>query len=251
MGPIAFQTLCNVFEVPYIQDFESVAVPALPICSSVIAETDNSWVVSNNPGNGFESNTLEYVHNDISNGWFFTAGINLKANTSYTISYKYGKAGQSAARNLKVAYGLETTEAGMTLPIADHINIAPGLQSNEFTFEVQTAGVYYFGFNVNDEEAQGSILIDDIKIIDSTFGSDEFDLSGFTYYPNPVENVLNLSYTNEINSVEVYNLLGQKVLSKVINANSGQVDMALLQSGTYIVKVSSDNKERVIKVIKK
>lgn len=77
-----------------------------------------------------------------------------------------------------------------------------------------------------------------------------FDSNNFTYYPNPVKNVLNLSYNQEITSVEVFNLLGQKMSVNAIGANQGQVDMSNLASGTYMVKVTADNKVRTIKVIK-
>lgn len=77
-----------------------------------------------------------------------------------------------------------------------------------------------------------------------------FDASNFTYYPNPVKNVLNLSYSQTITNVEVYNLLGQKMSANTIGANQGQVDMSNLASGTYMVKVTADNQVKTIKVVK-
>jgi hypothetical protein len=61
---------------------------------------------------------------------------------------------------------------------------------------------------------------------------------------------LNLSYNQEISNVEVFNLLGQKVSSNVINANAAQIDMSNLSKGAYMVKVSSNNQLKTIKVIK-
>jgi hypothetical protein len=65
-----------------------------------------------------------------------------------------------------------------------------------------------------------------------------------------VKNVLNLSYTKAISNVAVYNLLGQQVLVKSLNENQSQIDMSPLTQGTYLVKVTSDNQVKTIKVIK-
>ena len=89
-----------------------------------------------------------------------------------------------------------------------------------------------------------------ISAYDASLGSGSFDNANFAYYPNPVKNVLNLSYNQEISSVDVFNLLGQNISSNKINANSAQVDMSNLSKGAYIVKVTSNNQVETIKVIK-
>ena len=83
-----------------------------------------------------------------------------------------------------------------------------------------------------------------------TLGNSDFDSASFSYYPNPVKNILNLSYNQEISTVEIFNLLGQKLISNVIKANEAQVEMTNLPRGTYMVKVTSDNRVKTIKVIK-
>ena len=62
----------------------------------------------------------------------------------------------------------------------------------------------------------------------------------FTLYPNPVKDVLNLQFKDKvkINSIEIYNTLGQIVLA-VPNAISS-VDVSGLQSGNYFVKVNTN-----------
>ena len=77
-----------------------------------------------------------------------------------------------------------------------------------------------------------------------------FDNNNFTYYPNPVKNTLNLSYDQEISNVTIFNLMGQKVSSQAINSNQGQVDMSNLSHGVYLVKVSSNNQVKTLRVIK-
>ncbi|MFN3754983.1 GEVED domain-containing protein [Flavobacterium sp.] len=90
-----------------------------------------------------------------------------------------------------------------------------------------------------------------ISVYDASLASASFDSNNFTYYPNPVKNILNLSYSQEISTVEVYNLLGQKMSANTIGANLGQVDMSNFASGAYLVKISTaDNQSKTIRVIK-
>ncbi len=84
----------------------------------------------------------------------------------------------------------------------------------------------------------------------SLLSNDAFETSTFKSYPNPVKNILNLSYNKNISNVAVYNLLGQEVIAKAMNANQSQIDMSHLSNGTYLVKVTADNQVKTIKVIK-
>jgi hypothetical protein len=61
----------------------------------------------------------------------------------------------------------------------------------------------------------------------------------FNTYPNPVSNVLNINSQETIQSVEVFNLLGKKVLSTK-NVN-GSLDVSSLSKSVYILKLTSDN----------
>ena len=89
-----------------------------------------------------------------------------------------------------------------------------------------------------------------IAAYDGSLSTNTFNSASFTYYPNPVKNTLNLSYSENISDVSVYNLLGQQVIAKAINANQSQIDMSHLTSGTYMVKVTANNQVKTIKVIK-
>jgi hypothetical protein len=87
--------------------------------------------------------------------------------------------------------------------------------------------------------------------VDVVLGGKDFDAASFRYYPNPVNDVLNLTYSKTITSVTVFNLLGQEVITKNDGQNTIQIDMSQLAAGTYMVKVQSDDAFRMIKVVKK
>jgi hypothetical protein len=87
--------------------------------------------------------------------------------------------------------------------------------------------------------------------VDIVLDREGFDIKAFSFYPNPVKDVLNISYSSEITTVTVFNLLGQKVISQQSNADEVKIDMSSLADGAYIVNVTSGNTVKTIKVIKK
>lgn len=89
-----------------------------------------------------------------------------------------------------------------------------------------------------------------IAAYDASLAKSTFDSANFRAYPNPVKNILNLSYDKTISNVAVFNLMGQEVITKSINSNLSQIDMSNLATGTYMVKVTADNQEKTIKVVK-
>ena len=70
-------------------------------------------------------------------------------------------------------------------------------------------------------------------------------------YPNPVVDFVNINNSSKIDTIEVYNLTGQKVITKKVNANSGQLDMSKMTAGVYIITVKAGSNMHQVKVIKK
>ena len=89
-----------------------------------------------------------------------------------------------------------------------------------------------------------------ISAYDASLSAASFDKSTFVAYPNPVKDVLNLSYISAINNVRVINLLGQEVLNTKTNSNDVQVNMSALTAGAYIVNITVEDTVHTIKVIK-
>jgi hypothetical protein len=103
--------------------------------------------------------------------------------------------------------------------------------------------------------ADNEFYLDDAEMIDGFYddpslGVNDLDAVGFTAYPNPVKNVLNLQANEEISSAVVYNVLGQEVYNANFNALNATIDMASFASGAYFVKVNVGGTEGVVKVLK-
>src|SRR5690606_2308893 len=84
-----------------------------------------------------------------------------------------------------------------------------------------------------------------------SLGVQELDLAQLSYYPNPADSELNISYIEEINKVEVFTITGQKVLVKEFNSNEVKVDLSGLSSATYMVRIQTEKASQFIKIIKK
>src|SRR5690606_1906832 len=82
-------------------------------------------------------------------------------------------------------------------------------------------------------------------------GVNDLNSFDFTYYPNPVKDILNISSKKEIENVSVFNLAGQKVLNNAKVSNN-QVDVNSLTPGTYVFKVTLKGGQiETFKILKK
>lgn len=109
------------------------------------------------------------------------------------------------------------------------------------------AGDTYYVQVWSNASEQGTFTI---NLRDTSLSTSSFDIASLKAYPNPVKEVLNLSYYKDITSVSVFNLLGQQVIAKFFNNANAQVDMSSLSKGTYLAKINADNQVKTIKVVK-
>ena len=97
---------------------------------------------------------------------------------------------------------------------------------------------YYFwvqsncGANRSDRASGGSFTT-------QTLSAGSFSKKNVKLYPNPVNDILYLSFDNEITTVTIYNLVGQEVITKAVNSNETSIEVAGLAAGTYLVKLTT------------
>lgn len=97
------------------------------------------------------------------------------------------------------------------------------------------AGVYYFG-------------------TDATLKSDTYSpLNAISLYPNPTNNILNVSVPSELGnkvSYEVINYLGQSVVKSNSSNSNFTVNTSGFASGVYFIKLQTENGAKTLKFIK-
>lgn len=81
------------------------------------------------------------------------------------------------------------------------------------------------------------IAFDNIKVEAGTLGIEDNQIQGFTHYFNPTNYTLTLQADSAFEQFELYNILGQKVVSKKLSSNNEIIDLSNLSSGVYISRV--------------
>ena len=72
------------------------------------------------------------------------------------------------------------------------------------------------------------------------------------FYPNPVNDILNLSSEKNISSVSIYSTDGKIMFDGVYKDNAIKLDLSKLKAGVYMVKANlNDGSQKNLKVIKK
>lgn len=82
-------------------------------------------------------------------------------------------------------------------------------------------------------------------------GMESHTISGLVFYPNPMNNVLNIQADTTIDQVIIYNVLGQAVLVQNVNSTSVQLNVSELASGSYMMKVTSEGTTVTHQVVRK
>ena len=85
-----------------------------------------------------------------------------------------------------------------------------------------------------------SINIDDVSLVlTSSLGVDDFSSTEkIELFPNPVKDILSIRSVSILKKLEVFNVLGQKVIG-IENTNS--LNVTKLKSGAYILKIVDEN----------
>ncbi|MFK5983479.1 MAG: T9SS type A sorting domain-containing protein [Flavobacteriaceae bacterium] len=109
--------------------------------------------------------------------------------------------------------------------------------------------VVYLSFRHFDSVDINSVLLDDITV-DGILGLTDETFNGFNYFVD-ANNNLNLSANSSLESVQIFNVLGQQVVSQRLSNTNEIVEISSFDTGIYIVKVSIEGQTKTFKIIKK
>ncbi|WP_445733906.1 T9SS type A sorting domain-containing protein [Mariniflexile sp.] len=79
-----------------------------------------------------------------------------------------------------------------------------------------------------------------------TLSMASFKVGNFKIYPNPASGVINISSQTTIEKVEMFDVLGKKVLS---SSEEKQINIENLKSGVYMLKAFSNNQSAITRVV--
>ena len=112
--------------------------------------------------------------------------------------------------------------------------------------------IIQYGFSVTGPLADpADTSLGSIVIEESTASVENNDLIGVSLYPNPSNSSWNIKTDNAaINSIEVFNVLGRRIISQKNNTNAVSISTQGLANGIYTAKITTELGAKTVKLIK-
>lgn len=207
-----------------------------------------------NPDASGANTSATVVQNTVPAGAAF-AGVNFPVNNIdittdkvFTLSVWSPLPNIPVLLKLENASGVNTERAAVTTTTNAWETI-----SFDFTDEGQLtyqSVTIFMNFNMTDTADQ--VYYWDNLVLGEPLGVLENTLAEISIYPNPAASVLNLQASQQINSIQLFNLIGQNVLDKPVNSKTSILEVAQFNNGVYLAKVIFDNgATQTLKFIKK
>jgi len=124
---------------------------------------------------------------------------------------------------------------------------APSVDEGDITF-------YAAVLAANGSGTGGDQVVTTSKVVSaSTLSIDEKNSLAFDIFPNPISNQLNIKLPNEISdgSVEIFDFSGKSVFKSKVNRFENVLNLNSLSSGMYIIKLTTEDRIGIKKLIKK
>jgi len=264
--PVIFTSVCAPLpasELPWTEGFESVTVPAVgpDVFPNCWIEQGTQFRTSMNTSFVFDTNARTgtkflAVYRASVNNYMWLPAFALEAGKTYDLSFFAASWGNYTGWNAEVVVNTSvssTNAATLGAPFYTMGTMASDIYAEvKRSFTPSVDGTYYFAIRVNEYSMEPTYLsFDDFRMEENALSAPEFEADTLKSYPNPVTDVLHLTNSEIMNSVEIFDLIGKKVLSRTINANEADLDLSTLQTGSYVLKVGTPNGIRTGKIIKR
>lgn len=192
----------------------------------------------------------------LNDDWLISPQITLGSSGNVLTFWAKSCDGTYGAEKFKVGISSGNTTANVTLLSAGTITIPSNINWVQYTYNVPSSfdgQAVYFSINCVSDDQFG-FAVDDFKVTTTAVASAQsFFTNNFSIYPNPANNVLNLSVKNglTVNEISVVDINGRTV--KTIN-NSFDSEMEInvsdLTSGVYMLNVKTEEGVATSKFVK-
>lgn len=129
------------------------------------------------------------------------------------------------------------------------INDSSCVNQPELTFDSDGTSTYVIMIEGYNNTAAGNFQLA-ISCETIILGTIDHQTNNIALYPNPVQNVLQISSKVEMTQADVYSISGAMVLSKNLAGNTSEIDFSELTTGVYFIKIASENSVETFKIIK-
>ncbi len=83
-----------------------------------------------------------------------------------------------------------------------------------------------------------------LSLVDNSF-------EGFSYYPNPTTNILNVNAKSNIENITIFNVLGQQLINVTPDNLTAKIDLSNLSAGMYVMKATVNGNVGSFNIIKR
>ncbi|WP_204346974.1 T9SS type A sorting domain-containing protein [Psychroserpens algicola] len=276
VGPIAFTTAfdCSTLGIPYAEDWSNQNL----YFSCYTNEDSNAdmlaWTfntVNDLDGDGTEDtivNIFPQAANVAKDDWLFTPAFSGVNNTEYTITVVYNSvdfnnvanesfdlvitdAASSTATNQTVIGSYSgITQSGVFGDTMGNDLITQAYTSTE-TYTPIADGDFHVGIHANTTALNSDVFFILSIEVTAALSVDEFDSDNFKYAYNKTTEQLTLESSNlPFDSIELYSILGQNVITRELSQTNETVNMSSLTDGVYLAKITINGNSKTVKVLK-
>ena len=166
------------------------------------------------------------------------------ADAAYTFTWDDASTGDAPTG---YTFNLDTVNP----PVATSFNVS---SNSGFTiYGLSYSETYYWQIVANNAggDAVNSTVWSFTTEADPALSVDDESLNLFSVYPNPIKDNVKINTSLTIDSVEIHNQLGQRVMD--IKGNTlidNTIDISSLNTGVYFLSISAEGKSQSIKIIK-
>ena len=160
------------------------------------------------------------------------AGQEITIDVGDTVRWTWG----NGLHNIRAVSGTESFDSGFFS--------GPG---HTFSYTFNQVGETNYVCNPHAANMYGTVTV-----VDSSLSIDENQTLKFNIYPNPSADRLEIQLPtgSENATATIFDVSGRMVISKKIESNTQNIDLKVLSTGVYTVKVSSSNKVGTKKFLK-
>lgn len=254
----------GIEQLPFAENFDS----ALPQCWTILDEDGDgyTWVSSTDPYDYFvaDADISGSGHNG-SNGFILSGSYTNVTQTALTpdnwlITPPLAIPTEGATLSFFVAaqdasyanehYGVYVSTTGtsasdFTLLYEETIDANGGSRA-QGTWKEKIVNLPYGGqtihiairhFNCSD---MFLLDIDDFNVVAGMSGIQEHEVN-VNVYPNPANDIVNVNASSNISTIEVFNMMGQKVSAFDANNTTANINVAALANGIYMMRINTEN----------
>ncbi|MBD3582290.1 T9SS-dependent choice-of-anchor J family protein [Flavobacterium selenitireducens] len=261
--PITFTTLCAPIPataLPWTEGFENLQTVGTDTFPNCWTEQGGQWRTTLSSSFVFDTNARTgekflSIYRLALNDHIWSPAFSLQGGVSYDFSFYAAGYDQQDTWDAQVFVNTSANAANASA-LGDPFYTVGEIASSSYqlikrTFTPPADGVYHFSIRVNEYTQEPTYLsFDDFLLEESALSTPDHGDGSFRFFPNPVTDVLVLSGETEIKSAEIFNMLGQRLFSQVINATQARLDLSALQPGTYVVKTATAHGTKTIKIAK-